>query len=208
MLFVAYSRRVNSGVRRLFVAKRMSAMNYRTKSVFIILTLIGAQWIDARSQETLASSECPVITVSCPDSEPDSPLTFKAQVSGVVLSGNLTFSWSVSAGVITSGQGTNSIKVDTSEASGQSVTATVEVNGLPDGCANKASCSTAVIRDPMATKIDEYGSISFQAEKIRLNRFAAELLNDSSEQGYILSYAGRRACVGRLSGGQNVQSVI
>lgn len=45
-------------------------------------------------------------------------------------------------------------------------------------------------------KIDEYSEIPFSSEKKRLDSFAKQLLNDSTSQGYIFAYAGRRACLG------------
>jgi hypothetical protein len=161
--------------------------------LLILVILVGARWIDVRSQEVFISPHCPAIYVSCPDTSPDSPLTFNAQVSGVDPSAKLTFKWTVLAGVIVSGQGTASITVDTTEASGQTVKASVEVWGLPNQCSKTASCSTDVIRDPLPQKIDEYGVISFGGEKVRLDLLAAEMRKDSNAQGYILSYAGRRA---------------
>ena len=70
------------------------------------------------------------------------------------------------------------------------------MNGLPNRCPDKASCTTSVIRDPIATKIDEYVNLSFSDEKARLDQCAIELNKEPSALGYILAYAGRRARVG------------
>lgn len=43
---------------------------------------------------------------------------------------------------------------------------------------------------------DSYGAISWDLEKLRLDNFAIQLQHDSNSIGYILVYAGRRACVG------------
>ncbi|MEI9850992.1 MAG: hypothetical protein WDN24_09215 [Sphingomonas sp.] len=51
--------------------------------------------------------------------------------------GDSTFSWSISAGTISAGQGTGNILVDADE--GTTVTATVEVGGLPSECSSVAS---------------------------------------------------------------------
>ncbi len=45
-----------------------------------------------------------------------------------------TYNWSVSAGTITSGQGTSTITVDTTGLGGQSVTATVSIGGADPSC--------------------------------------------------------------------------
>ena len=54
---------------------------------------------------------CPTISVSCPaDVDLGAPITFTASGAGDM---NVTYNWSVSAGTISSGQGTSSITVDT-----------------------------------------------------------------------------------------------
>lgn len=58
---------------------------------------------------------------------------------------DVTYNWTISAGVIISGQGTARILVNTKEASGMFITATVELAGLPAKCPNVASASAEVI---------------------------------------------------------------
>jgi hypothetical protein len=158
--------------------------------------LIGAKGTHAQSQGIGDPPRCPVIVVSCPDTSPFSPITFSASVAGPDPTIKPTFTWTVSAAKLISGQGTNSITVDTLDSSGRSVTAVVDVGGLPIRCPHTASCSTAVIRDPLARKVDEYAGLGFKDEKVRLGRLIAELRNDPTAQGYVLSYAGRRAWAG------------
>jgi hypothetical protein len=99
-------------------------------------------------------SPCPTISVSCP-SRADSKalMVFEATVSGGYTELKTTYTWSVTAGKIISGQGTTKITVDASNLAGQSITATVTVGGYDPRCAgNTASCSvidvlpTALIR--------------------------------------------------------------
>jgi hypothetical protein len=42
---------------------------------------------------------------------------------------------------------------------------------------------------------DSYGAISWDLEKLHLDNFAIQLQHDSDSIGYIIVYAGRRACV-------------
>ena len=42
---------------------------------------------------------------------------------------------------------------------------------------------------------DTYGGISWEVEKLHLDNFAIQLQHDSDSIGYIIVYAGRRACV-------------
>jgi hypothetical protein len=135
---------------------------------------------------------CPMVSVSCPsDVDLGSPITFTASVSA---DANVTYNWSVSAGTITGGQGTNSITVDTAGLGGQTVTATVELGGLDPSCSRTASCTTGVRPPtPVPVKFDEYGNIKFNDEKARLDNYAIQLQNQPGSQGYILAYG---SCAG------------
>ena len=135
---------------------------------------------------------CPTVSLSCPsDVEPGSAITVSSSLSSAA---NVTYGWTVSAGTITSGQGTSSITVDTAGLAGQSVTITVEVGGLDPACSRTASCSTSVRAPaPGPTKFDEYGNIKFNDEKARLDNYAIQLQNQPGAQGYIIAYG---SCAG------------
>jgi hypothetical protein len=140
---------------------------------------------------------CPTVDVSCPsDVSVGSPITFTASVSGGDPSVTPTYNWTVSAGTIESGQGTSTITVSTAGLGGQTVTATVDVGGYDRSCSTSDTCSTQVIRQVEARKIDEYGNIRFNDEKARLDNFAIELQNDPTATGYIIAYGGRRGRAG------------
>jgi hypothetical protein len=130
---------------------------------------------------------CPTVSVSCPsDVDLGSPITFTASVNG---DANVTYNWSVSAGTISSGQGTSSITVDSAGLGGQAVTATVELGGLDPSCARTASCTTSVkAPNAPAVKFDEYGDIRFDDEKARLDNYAIQLQNAPGAQAYIIGY--------------------
>ncbi|MDQ5846896.1 MAG: hypothetical protein M3539_16545, partial [Acidobacteriota bacterium] len=130
---------------------------------------------------------CPTVSVSCPsDVEQGSPITFTSSVSS---DASVTYNWSVSAGTISGGQGTSSITVDTSGLAGQTVTATLELGGLDPACSRTASCSTSVRPLPVGpSKFDEYGNITFNDEKARLDNYAIQLQNQPGSQGYIIAY--------------------
>ena len=90
-----------------------------------------------------ASSICPSISVSCPSrADSKQPVVFEATISGGYSEMKPTYSWSVTAGKIISGQGTTKITVDASNLAGQSITATVTVSGYDPKCTfNTASCT-------------------------------------------------------------------
>jgi hypothetical protein len=133
---------------------------------------------------------CPTVSVSCPSEvEAGQPITFTASISGDTGGATTTFNWSVSAGTISSGQGTSTITVDTTGAGGQSVTATVNIGGLDPSCNATASCTTGVKPPPQPSrKFDEYGNIRFNDEKARLDNYAIQLQNEPGSTGTIIVY--------------------
>ena len=146
---------------------------------------------------TGCKAPCPVVNVTCPDAvDLGSPIAFNATVTGGPANVTATYNWSVSAGTITSGQGTPSISVETAGLGGQTVTATVEIVGYDPACGKTASCSTQVRVPPKppAVKFDEYGNIKFNDEKARLDNYAIQLQNQPGSEGYIIAYG---ACAGQ-----------
>ncbi|HYW72493.1 MAG TPA: hypothetical protein VE961_15760 [Pyrinomonadaceae bacterium] len=133
---------------------------------------------------------CPNLGVTCPsDVEDGSPATFTANFTQGTPVVSETYNWTVSAGKITSGQGTNSITVDTTGTGGQTITATVEVGGVDPTCNRTSSCSVAVRPKPAKPrKFDEYGNIRFNDEKARLDNFAIQLQNEPTSRGAIVGY--------------------
>src|SRR6185369_3346206 len=131
---------------------------------------------------------CPTVTVSCPSEvEAGQPITFTASVAGEGAP-SPTYNWSVSAGTISSGQGTSTITVDTKDVA-QSVTATVTIGGADPTCNATASCTTGVKPAPKPpVKFDEYGNIRFNDERARLDNYAIQLQNDPTGTGTIIVY--------------------
>ena len=86
---------------------------------------------------------CPTIMVNCPDNaESGKSMTFKADVYGGDPTVKVTYTWSVSAGKISAGQGTSMITVDVSDVTRGSITAKVSIGGPDPACVNTASCTT------------------------------------------------------------------
>jgi hypothetical protein len=130
---------------------------------------------------------CPTLSVSGPSGvvTPGQPMTFTATSSG-----DVTYNWSVSNGTISSGQGTSSITVDTTGLAGQNVTATVNIGGTDPacGCTTTASETGSVQARPTANLIDEYGKLSNDDVKARIDGFYTQLNNDPTAHGYIIVY--------------------
>ena len=88
-------------------------------------------------------SPCPTIMVSCPENaKSNESMTFQAHVYGGDPTEKVTYTWSVSAGKISGGQGTSMITIDVSGVVRGSITATVSIGGHHPACANTASCTT------------------------------------------------------------------
>jgi len=160
-------------------------------ATLLLLPLAASQ--PRHTHATRAAQKCPAVVVTCPDvkSPVDNEATFNASVDAAAADVKYTYKWEVSAGTIAHGQGTPSIKVDTTGVSAP-VTATVEVGGLPPTCMSSASCALAWFDGPRCGRaLDEYGDIPFEDEKARLDNFAIQLQNDPTAQGYIICYGGR-----------------
>lgn len=145
-----------------------------------------------------APCDCAQISVSGPAgiTQPGESMTFTANVSGGT-SSNLTYNWTVSAGTITSGQGTPSITVSTTrEMADSNVTATVDVGGqcadsVAAGgpkCPSQASETAGIAPLPKAQLIDEFGKMPNDDIRGRLDAFFADLSNNPNSQGYIILY--------------------
>ncbi len=141
---------------------------------------------------------CPSVFIICPDKVAvDQPLTFKATVTGG--SGNVAsvYNWTVTTGRIIEGQGTSSIKVDTTGLGGQAVRATFLVDGYPQDCS--ASCAVQIpLPIVPSRKFDEFPSVARNDEKARLDNFAVELKNDPTSTAYIIVYPGRSGRSGEV----------
>jgi hypothetical protein len=135
---------------------------------------------------------CPTVSVTCPDSATENvPVTFSASLSGG--SANITpiYKWTVSAGRIISGQGTESISVDTAGLAGQTIRASLDVGGYGESC--PASCTVSIPIDIKPRKFDEYYDIARNDEKARLDNYAIQLQSEPGTQGYIIVYPSRKA---------------
>lgn len=145
---------------------------------------------------------CPTLTISGPAgiTNPGDTMTFTANVSGGSQSDVITYNWTVSAGTIESGQGTPSITVRTDNSlAGGNVTATVTLGGVPTGCGcdTDAAETAPVAPLPQAVQVDEFGKLSNDEIRGRLDSFFAELSNNPNNQGYIINYGTDREIAAR-----------
>lgn len=126
--------------------------------------------------------ECPTIDVTGPPGivAPGGAATFTATVNQA--GPDLRYQWSISAGEITSGQGTPTITV---KQPIQTLTVTVEITGLPKGCPNMAS--EMAIGDPPEQPIllGRFSGRIRAKEKARFNKMWNALEADPNARGVI-----------------------
>lgn len=98
-------------------------------------------------------------------------------------------SWTISAGVLKSGQGTRNIEVDSTGAGADRfIIADVWVGGYASDCSLQGRAAVTVAGP--ATKRDEFGELTEEKEKDRIANFFGGL-SPSHDQAYIIAYAGR-----------------
>ena len=98
---------------------------------------------------------CPLVSVSVPnDVDLVRPITFAAVVTGGDAELKPTYTWSISAGKIISGQGTPKLTVDGSNlGGGEILTATVSVGGADPSCPRTASATLPVATDRVTPSV-------------------------------------------------------
>jgi len=135
---------------------------------------------------------CPAVEIVCPTNVGvDQPLTFTSRASGGVPA-NITpvYNWTVSAGTIVAGQGTDTIKVDTTGLAGQTVRASLSIGGYNLECA--ADCAVSIPLPKLnGRRFDEFPDIARNDEKARLDNFGIELQNDPTATAYVIVYPGK-----------------
>jgi hypothetical protein len=152
---------------------------------------------NAFTSTTVVVKPCPPVRPTCPNVEiicptnivVDQPLTFSSNV-GATPGVTPTYNWSVSAGSIIEGQGTPTIRVDTTGLAGQTIKATLTMGGFTQDCS--ASCAVSIpVPEAKCRKFDEFPDISRNDEKARLDNYGVELQNDPTSTAYVVVHPGR-----------------
>jgi hypothetical protein len=147
-------------------------------------------------------AHCPEVSVggSTYVPEPSGPLRFKAHVNARDGSAVPTFSWSVSAGRIVGGQGTDAIEVELPPGASDDVVAKVELHGYSLECPVASSAAYAKTTVGVSNfKFDEFGDIRSGDTKARLDNFAIHLQEDPTLLGYMVVYGGRHGPRGQAA---------
>jgi hypothetical protein len=137
-----------------------------------------------------ALGQCPTITVIGPAgiTYPGETMTFAVTVTNDAVTQNLKYSWSVSVGVITSGQGSRAITVVTDRSmEGANVTATATIDGLSPNCTREMSETAPVAMIPIGEPIDDWpDSLASDDKRARLDAFFMELSNNPDNVGIMV----------------------
>lgn len=146
-------------------------------------------------------AQCPRVTVTGPSSDvaEGDKAVFSVSVTGGDKNVSPTYNWSISAGVIETGQGTALIQVDTSSQGGNAITATVDVWGYDRSCNTAQSSTASVTAKAVTRKYDEFPYLGpAKLEFARLDELAISLLNEPSSKVHIIFYAGPKAVPGAI----------
>lgn len=153
--------------------------------------------------ENEVRTPCPYnISVSGPDKVDEGDLvTFTATNRGTNSNNPLKYVWTITPAIaaskITSGQGTDTITIDTTGMGGQSVIASVETtDGFYDAqCRQIKTVSTEVKPPPVIPPDDPRGDIiifrAFDDIKARVDLYVQELNAAPDSMAYIFYYQGR-----------------
>jgi hypothetical protein len=135
---------------------------------------------------------CPEINVAGDGFRHDrnEPLKFSVAINGAGTNESFPLEWSVSAGKIIGGQGTNQIQIDLSETDAKKITAAVIVKGLAPECDCHSFNSTKIGLYPYL--IDEFPHVPYSEIAARIDQFFVQLGNEPTMTGYIIIYGSRQ----------------
>lgn len=136
--------------------------------------------------QTNENMPCPTLSVTGPPGivEPNDSAIYTANVDTKGKELKIEYVWSINAGEILQGQGTNIIKVKQPEF--YSLVVTVEVKGFPKECPNIASESSTYDPPPVAKKIGEFLIPFSKIESLKNDKLIRAIQDDSTAQLYII----------------------
>jgi len=133
---------------------------------------------------------CPEINVAADGFRQDrkKPLIFSVSMKGDDPNRKPSFYWKTSAGIISKGQGTNSVAIDLATTEATRVTASVQIGGLNPECNNFDSGTTEVGMFPYL-----YSEIRYNYSYLAalLDGLYLELNNDPQLRGLVIFYGPR-----------------
>lgn len=162
------------------------------KHLFIVLVLLlFASFGHGQSSDVT----CPKIAVVGPPAVilRGDTLIFRAEIENFDRANSLSFSWAVDKGRIIKVEGTAEILVgETEDLGGQSISATLMIAGLPEGCEKRYFDNAIINQPPKCSCWDEFGRLSNDDLRAGLDNLYINLQSDPTATGYIVSYGSRK----------------
>ena len=135
-------------------------------------------------------ANCPTITVTGPAGivTPGEYFYFAAELSGPVPE-DVSFSWTINDVEIVDGQGTVKVQAKFLESAvGRSVTGTIKLTGLPEGCPDSAAMTFSIGMPPEPEELGSTGDRTFKIDPALLNRIRLSLEENPTSQLYVVVY--------------------
>ena len=154
------------------------------KKLLLIFVSVFTLCISASTQTNI-NPNCPSISVLGPTElvEPNHTARYTAKIDTKGQKLYLKYSWSVSAGTITGGQGTTSIEVKAPKPN--SLTVTFDVAGVPNECPRTVSETAIWDPTPEAVKLAQFDGSQFKGDKLELNKVVREMNDNPNNQLYV-----------------------
>jgi hypothetical protein len=149
-------------------------------------------------EEQNSTDPCPKISLKGPGGPVREGLPVRLSASMVGGDKKITpmFDWSISAGVIRSGQGTATIEIDTDGAGrDRSIYATLLIGGYSGECASSENVVVSIA--PPAKIVDEFGTLPDEELVKRIESFVGSI--PPGDSLHIIAYAGRNNVRGYAS---------
>ena len=156
----------------------------KVKKLSFIGVFVLASCLSSFAQ-TSPDPSCPSIQVFGPAGivQPNDIARYTAKVDAKGQKLDLTYLWSVSAGKVISGQGILGIEVRWPKR--DSITVTIEVKGVPDGCPIRASETASIDFPPEPIKLAQFNGATFVGDKLELNKIVRTMNDNPNNQLYV-----------------------
>jgi hypothetical protein len=183
--------KINCCILKYKISKFNEVGKFMSSHIFTFIFLAVLFFIV--SENVVLAQDCPTVTVTTSSEtvQPGETIKFTANVS----SGNSTptYNWVVSAGEISSGQGTLTIEiVTTNDMSGTTITASVELGNLDSNCSVNSASATIEIAQLKANAVGEFTRPNSDSAKNRLDDLIVQAQNDPAATVAIVAYSAEK----------------
>ncbi len=145
-------------------------------------------------------SPCPTISVIGPASVvmPKENVNFTANVGGETGNLELKYFWSVDKGKIIEGQGTTVVTIGEIPLD-STLTATVEIKGLPENCPKIASETMLTPHGPTRPiEIEQLKTSASQLDKVKFDKLIVALKDEPTTTAYVIIYTDEKTSSKKL----------